>query len=744
VCSTVARALQAEIEGILLVEGEHLGADHSALYVATRATQSEDAIIGPTLARLSQRGFELRGFELGGAELDVIDFAVSNYPHCALAVIGFVGCGKSSLIHYIFDYVCGRAPGTERIFPFLINCKNLEFQSGVHAEVLRRIGLQLYESAPLAAKLMAFDRERGMELLECLRYRGLADARARTALRRALPLLRALRESGGCPVLVLDNTDQLDSQTLSILRLLAREASGEHRLPTIMTLRPDTYRSRYETTLGEDAYIAYRVTLRRPNLADVLTRRMDAIQSLVANNQRPTFSLEYKGNTYTATRDAAILHVRKVREGLNAPATMDALWRLADGSLRGVLLMISNIAIYEEYERAIIFGKRAQPYEVGKTLSLEQLIRAQMLREVVMFGQDEDEGSLEPRSRTIPNIYQYGTSSEVNAAHKYWIMACVAATGGTVASDVVEDIAGELGVHGSLRRELVRTLIKERLLDDVEYNGQTGTLQYVWAGERCRFFLENIVHNPQYLYEVVTDNHVTQTLIARTDRMDPAGPMIRTLALIETVRKVIRAERDLVEKASSALRADILWRIHGFGLLSRRIYSATDSILETMAHSSDPEVRRAGCECRSALEETKGELEACAAEFEASIPPTRKSIKEVSEPSIRMRDAELSFALQPPSWLGGRPRVVLEARGKLGQPGYGLIALCGVTGSQVSVSTAAFGFTRADRDKQRCEIPILVMGKAPRLDMVDIRIVADGIPYCDVNWSRRDSIRSSR
>ena len=173
---------------------------------------------------------------LGVLELDLIDFLLNVPDYRVLALIGFRGVGKSTLVQYVCLKLRKLAPALRHFVPIHIDL--LAFRKR-DAEAARGLERRLVELAKQALLSLEPDGNLDEQLRHDLHW--LRDQQSPSfddldALVDALKVQMPAYE----PLLIFDNTDQLHPETLARILDEAQSLWITHKVATILASRPST------------------------------------------------------------------------------------------------------------------------------------------------------------------------------------------------------------------------------------------------------------------------------------------------------------------------------------------------------------------------------------------------------------------------------------------------------------------------------------------------------------------------
>jgi hypothetical protein len=261
-------------------------------YVVARLADRSEKELGAKKAHLPPDVRRLPPTVLGYLEADILGWVFGYEKYRFLSVVGPRGSGKSTLLHYIFRTVSKQCPSVARKFTVIADCSAgaLELDElDVSLLVLQAAIVEICEISGLSA-----ERQQELSRLahEIRQTVSAADRyQARHAARRGLEdLVRELvRDSDGSDkaiIVVLDNLDHLNPDSVAEVLSFARFLSQLHSVCCVLSLRPFMMRTQLERDYGIGAFVWPSVQVSPPDLRHLIQRRLDAVLATHADTSR--------------------------------------------------------------------------------------------------------------------------------------------------------------------------------------------------------------------------------------------------------------------------------------------------------------------------------------------------------------------------------------------------------------------------------------------------------------------------
>lgn len=723
--SPIAELFLPWISKILTLSAEELGTTWSKLYVTNRSRPYNPQNLENRIKRLNKNGIDIGELQLGSSEIGLLDFPHANQSNPRLNLIGAIGCGKSSIVHYVFNHVLYYVRGAEKTIPIIINCITLSTDTP-NTDLLEKFKTAWEKSPQAGVKLKNVCPSSYENINKLLTLDSIKENEANTILLKVFKILKNFKENGGVPVIVFDNSDNIIGSSIDVIRTAAQKASYEYQLVTILPIRPDTYNTYASARLGRKAFIGYRIWLQRPKLDEVLKARFDQVTVEVLRKLKETEILKS-----ISISDIALLDEKYIVKYMNyltkkavSKNMQNFLWRVTNGSLRIALLAIIKMANFNDHAHDAIIEQDPSIRSEEKELKpYELLIKSIMLDSVALYGKQDTD------TICFPNLFRVGDSIEISVAHKYWMLCYLDVIGVPVSLSKFEAAGYYIGLSQEAINALLDNGFKQEIFLPTEYDiGETSQV-HIAISPRGKLFLESLIGNADYIYQVTTDIHVTKSVIHRANQNDPAWFSVRAMALSHLLSATLNAEERLIAIAQKNKFEIILKRVSEYGLLSKRLYKASKKIRNWALRSDHKSVKDAGNRLLKPLQQHLSNTKKLEKRMREAIVSSDEEVFPLNK-KIKVDGGLLELNLRSLGGKNSMPNGIISITGDISNSNTEFLGIFEFEGTGAELSSMGQIFVQHGLSRT-CTLPIRLAGEKIGLNNLRINIFADGAPYCD-------------
>jgi hypothetical protein len=547
-------------------------------------------------------------------ELDLIDFIVNARRNRVLSIIGAVGVGKSTYLHYVLRRLRRDLPTLQAFAPLFIDCLRL----GTNDPEVD----DLFSLVKHAATAMFHDdlTELPDKALKAEILRQKTDAFTQSTSIGAstsviidyIDAISRILGSSYQPVVIFDNVDQLVPHSVEKISHLSRAIFLRTGICTILALRPPTFSIHRASDAQQGAFYSFRIELPPPDLRQVMMRRLScALQtySLRVNDPKSGFHI--------------IIHDVKnsMKSVLSKTLTSEnqrlLLKGICNNNIRKALKDYLVFLRYRGLSYDLLFDVR--PVRVGASGSgatddieveprkggwREHLIDGLMMGDRLYYRDDPDKGI---DGVTISNILVFDPPEHTpNFIILYRILALLSWAGRIVETSVIVRWLRDAGYDETLIHAALQHLLRRRLVFSPETERRIQQARHICLNLSGEFYLTELINEPQYILNAIYD----VPLEHRSWDGDAARDFAPRLeSIVELIDRVLAAERDELQRIiqSGSKRAN-LGSIHQCGFLARRIYDVLGALLRTSEHSTVEAVKQAAVRIREQIRRYDAEL----------------------------------------------------------------------------------------------------------------------------------------
>jgi Cdc6-like AAA superfamily ATPase len=174
------------------------------------------------------------------SELDLIDFLLNYKNNRVLSILGAVGIGKTTFIHYVLNDLRKRCPSLRHFVPIIMNCLRIGTSEPTYQDFIYEISNATRESLIDQSNIGLTDFNPLQALLtdSALEHTGGASSA------HFVDFVSALKSACGKqvqPIIVFDNVDQLSPESVIRVGELGRAVHLKTGLCIVTALRPATH-----------------------------------------------------------------------------------------------------------------------------------------------------------------------------------------------------------------------------------------------------------------------------------------------------------------------------------------------------------------------------------------------------------------------------------------------------------------------------------------------------------------------
>jgi hypothetical protein len=592
-------------------------------------------------------------------ELDFIDFLLTYKGNRILSVIGSVGVGKTTFLRYVLQSLRAECASLRPYVPVFINCVALASPHPEYHDLLFEI-VGSVEQVFLGKKSdvstggksdPAIGVAQTQSLLADYRQLGFSLRNASDIV-EFLQRLRRVCQEGCEPVVIFDNVDQLKPEVVADIVALARSVHLRTGLCVITAMRPATHSTQVELQRGNGAFYSYYIEITPPDLRPVIRRRLKRALSNVG-------SLSFvnpKGATFVVDDPERALS--SIIEKVLTPKVQEIFLRdLFNNDLRHALIGFSAFLKYRELRPELMFEMRPTS---GKELEpllgswFDHLIDGMMI--------SDQEHYSEGQNSPITNLLQFEYQGRLDYLVQYTCLSLLGWAGRFVERRTMVEWLQTFGYDADMSIAVIRRLLGRRLLysPEVERPTELDSVHSVKLSTSGQYYLDHLIQHPQYIYNVVYDIDLPH---AGYKDFASDGFFPRMTSVSELIETVFAAEiRQLTFLLESKRGIYLLGAIKNAGLLTRRLLTAAEELLEGGRHSRFEGPRQASVDMLPRLRELdanlkSGELriedELRKHHFAPAVPKGRKTVEQAVGRSNNIRlNVPLELAPSLPNRVG--------------------------------------------------------------------------------------------
>ncbi len=505
-------------------------------------------------------------------EIDLVDFLLNVRSNKVLSIVGSIGVGKSTYLGFVLKRMVRECPSLNCFFPIIIDGLFIGDNQPLHTE----LALRIHEDCKAATHRHLSPNE-AVQINESLdgylaKQLRMCDSRANsTTISLYLSYLKKSMP-GKTVIVIFDNLDQLDSNSVAKISHLARAIYLQDGDPVILSMRPPTFAKHVETDANCGAFYTFRIALAPPNIKEIVNRRVERIfpsnTPITVSDHRSGFRI-----SLPSKREA----VTKVSDNILNPNNQNLmLLGLSNNNIRRSLLCFQNFLRFSELDFRSLFGvqietRSKQEYDERRHSWDEHFLKGIMLSGRKYF--------LSSRSSVVSNIF-YLDSNDFGLSYTILyrlLSACYWARGLISKYSLVKWMTEYQYNEGHVDIAL-KALLNSQLLSSPDHEFKVQNVSHVSISESGRYYMEELLSDQTYLYEAVCDIPLEHHGWRHNSHEDFHQ---RSKSIVEYLGAVIATEREeclAIHKSSQ--RAKLLGIVLHSGLLSRRIHTCAKSVAE--------------------------------------------------------------------------------------------------------------------------------------------------------------------
>lgn len=543
------------------LEPMHLDEDSlRTLYTTRRLSGYSQQAMVSIKESLVQYASDLPPHVYGYTEADIIVWLFSDVTHLLLYLVGSRGVGKTSLIHYLFRGVWQTSGQLKELCPIIVDLRQ-------HGRSPSEVSI-LYSLVNAVDKFLENDRlcvskwetpnfnvSFGLKLSE--EYL-LDPEAARLQLDvYAGQLNAAVKAVNRQLVIVFDNCDQASPAAITLILSLARSLTLNHRIRVIIPMRPFTERSQIERECNLGGFFAYSVSVMPPDILALLTQRVTKYAPEFESHKgktrlelAPDRSFEFGYGESVPIIQAFIEYFVKV------DIQHLVVMKLCNNDMRRALIAIRSF-LRSRTLPAESFLPLIHTDTSGR--GHMRLRRFHLLKGIMVDDRIHYRDDLPQESAVILDIFDLGPEVEV---YDYLIQLRILSLlahrpQGLLKSHLIR-LLRVLGRKSDICKFTLHRLLRRGLISSPEHDEIESNTEFFRITETGNFYLEDLVKDPEYLFQVVYDIpllHKTWNLGTRDEFEPTVGSLFE---LLECLIKQEKIELDLLKKTRSAIACSLI------------------------------------------------------------------------------------------------------------------------------------------------------------------------------------------
>lgn len=562
------------------VEPMHLDEDSlRTLYTTRRLSGYSQQAMMSLQESLGQHVSDLPPHLYGYTEADIIVWLFSDVTHLLLYLVGSRGVGKTSLIHYLFRGLWQTSVQLQELCPIIVDLRQ-------HGRSPSEVSI-LYSLVNAVDKFLKKDRLSVTEwetptfnVLSGLMHsdeRLLDPEAARLQLDvYAGQLSAAVSAVNRQLVIVFDNCDQASPAAITSILSLARSFTLNHRIRVIIPMRPFTERSQIERECNLGGFFAYSVSVLPPDLVAILSRRVVEFAPKFASRKGKTKLELAPDRTYEfGYGESEPIIQAFIEYFVKVDIQQLVVMKLCNTDMRRALVTIRSFlrsrTLPAESFLPFIHTKTSE--HAHMRLRNFHLLKGIMVDDRIHYRDD-----LPQESATILNVFDLGLEvEEYDYLIQLRILSLLAHRPQGLPKLHLIRLLRVLGRKSDTCRFALRRLLRRGLISSPEHDEIENNTEFFRITETGNFYLEDLVKDPEYLFQVVYDIpllHKTWSLGTR----DEFGPTVESLfELLERLIKQEKIELDLLQKTRSGIARSLIPQLE---CVSSVVYSGIRRVIK--------------------------------------------------------------------------------------------------------------------------------------------------------------------
>jgi hypothetical protein len=542
------------------------------LYVTTRHGAPEPQL-SSYLARLPEdvrcllKDGESQSRIVGEAELDLLDFLFNYKNNRVLTLVGHVGVGKTTLLRYVLFGLRIKCESLQKFLPITLDClevcsNQLDYGDLIYAtqhavDHSIQACRPTYDADALSRLNSDFDFTKAT--------RAHKTARSSSFLSYISGLKNCFKEHE--IILVLDNLDHCHADIVPAVYSLARSVFKVSEVFVIVAMRHTTYRTQRETSQERGAFYRFSIHIDPPELTEVIARR------IAKATGRYSAIMTAKSGHQIKIQDALGAFQNAAEHILDRRVQFQFLSGLCNNDIRRALAYFVEFMKYKDLDQRLVFATAGEN-SGGISQSRERRggLFSHLLDGLMLGINQYYRGSNSP----IANLFRFERGALVSYIIQYSLLAILGYRSNLERKDHIIGWLSELSYSERDIIALIEKLLNKRLIYSPEDEIDISRIRHLRITDSGLFYLEHLAQNPQYLYNAVYDIPLEHTKFT-----DAASDSFRTrlASIIELLEQVSTEESNRLAYTEGD-HSVVVAGYARFGLLSRRILSAAESLVD--------------------------------------------------------------------------------------------------------------------------------------------------------------------
>lgn len=505
-------------------------------------------------------------------EADLIEFLLNYSDNRVLSVVGPVGIGKSTFLRYVLYAIRDECESMAHLVPIIVDCLGLPTDKPSNRELLRKAlravaqGFARIDSSPPTALMDHWQERMQGEVVPSTFLDFFSDVK-----QSLLPD----RE----PVVVFDNVDQLDPRAVSKIIDISRGIFLETNCATILSMRPNTYRTHLELSHERGAFLRYLIEVTPPDLCEIVRLRLEV--AFRNSSKRGTAGRQSKQFIIDNVPDV----INSLSKRILTPDIQAMLLEgIANNNVRFALKAFERFLRHRDLniERVLptLFPLATNSESWDETHWKEHILNGMMHGSDPYYHDDKD--------AVIANIFVF---EPINDAPKYLILHRILATldwaGEIVDFHAFSMWMTEFGYDPTVCRLAVTHLLRKGLVYSPETEVDAEHAQHLSMSPSGYFYLHFLLQYPQYLYNAIYDVPLSHENWRGSDNFST-----RLHSIYELLLLLIEEEKNQIERIFTQPKFGLALSIlNDRGLLVRSVFSSAMQLLGGGLRSSKPAAR---------------------------------------------------------------------------------------------------------------------------------------------------------
>lgn len=530
---------------------------------------------------------------IGETEAAVLRWLFAANGPRVLTVLGLTGIGKTTLLRYLFFYLPTIIPELNEFVPVHVDMRSTVTQP-CEQDVLIAIAtaltrthhfqdgttLSMVPDTHQVLRELSQDNEPASRVA----FDHLITVAARIASPRRL-------------VFILDNVDQLSPEAVGYVLNTARILDIRHRIHAAVAMRPTVFWSDVEHHLDREAFVKHSVTVRPPDLGELLSRRLTL--SFQGDTDAPSrFLLTARSRIPVELNSQAIERLfTKISGFFLSPEVQTTITcklcnydtRRAFTAIRGYL-KYRDLPVHEFADEFLLseVGLRQEQSHLPKRFQC--LIQGVMSEDRLYYRERVPD---ERRRHVILNLFGSGHRDVgVHNVIQYRWLCLLGWKSALVKQRWCIGALQHVGYDSSLCVDALERLLAFGLVVSPQTESVVSRAEQLRITSTGRYYLETLCSEHGYLYNVATDvplNHLEWAAASPTSSALPNPGQdyrLRVMSLVELFLHVSAAEeRELLSRGCSG----VPWwseMLRSTSLLSTQLMRGIEQLLSNGTRSS--------------------------------------------------------------------------------------------------------------------------------------------------------------